>query len=171
MTRRTKLRTGIRTEQVKTGERGATLLEFAIGATVFFTVMFGVLEFGRVLWAHNALSDAARRAARYAVSQPASAPAGTSVTGVDVGPSITAIKNVAIYGDPAGGTQPLMPNLGPANISVRYSNFSLGDGTVSVTITNYQFQFVLPLVKTSIQMPGYNTTLTAESAGVVPAAL
>jgi Flp pilus assembly protein TadG len=153
------------------GERGSTLLEFAIGATVFFTVTFAVIEFGRALWTHNALSDAARRAARYAVSQPASNPAGTSVTGQNVGPSLTAIRNVAIYGDPAGGTQPLIPNLGPANVNVNYSNFSLGDGTVSVTITGYQFQFVLPLVKTSIQMPGYNTTLTAESAGVVPASL
>jgi Flp pilus assembly protein TadG len=160
-----------RRRKMRKGERGSTLLEFAIGATVFFTVMFGVIEFGRALWTHNALADAARRAARYAVSQPASNPAGTNVTGQNVGPSLTAIRNVAIYGDPAGGTQPLIPNLGPANVNVSYSNFGLGDGTVSVTITGYQFQFILPLVKTSLQMPGYNTTLTAESAGVVPAAL
>jgi Flp pilus assembly protein TadG len=160
-----------RRRKMRKGERGSTLLEFAIGATVFFTVMFGVIEFGRALWTHNALADAARRAARYAVSQPASNPAGTNVTGQNVGPSLTAIRNVAIYGDPAGGTQPLIPNLGSANVNVSYSNFGLGDGTVSVTITGYQFQFILPLVKTSLQMPGYNTTLTAESAGVVPAAL
>lgn len=48
-------------------ERGATLVEFAIGATVFFTVMFAVVEFGRMLYVHNALSDAALRGARYAV--------------------------------------------------------------------------------------------------------
>ena len=53
-------------------ERGATLVEFAIGATVFLTAIFAVLEFGRALWVHNALSDAARRGARYAVLNPAS---------------------------------------------------------------------------------------------------
>ena len=42
-------------------ERGSTLVEFAIGVTVFLTAMFAVLEFGRALWGHNALTDAARR--------------------------------------------------------------------------------------------------------------
>jgi len=37
-----------------------------------------------------------------------------------------------------------------------------------VTITNYTFQFTVPIVGTSIQMPDYETTLTAESAGVMP---
>ena len=48
-------------------EQGSSLLEFAIAATVFLTVLFAVVEFGRALWVHNALSDAARRGARYAV--------------------------------------------------------------------------------------------------------
>ena len=149
-------------------ERGATLLEFAIGATVFFTAMFAVLEFGRALWTHNALSDAARRAARYAINQPASSPAGKTVTGTNVGPSATAIKNVAVYGNPEGTGQPLFNNLGAGNVQVTYSNFGLGDGSVSVTITGYQFQFIVPIVGTSIQMPNYNTTLTGESVGTTP---
>jgi Flp pilus assembly protein TadG len=150
----------------KSGQRGATLVEFAVGATVFLTAMFAVIEFGRALWTHNALSDAARRAARYGINQPASTPPGVRTSGTDVGPSITAIKNVAVYGDPAGGTQSLIKDLTPANVNVTYQQFGLGDGTVSVTIQNYQFRFVLPLVGTTITMPNYQTTLTAESAGV-----
>ena len=50
----------------KDNQKGATLVEFSIGVTVFAMAMFAVLEFGRVLWAHNALTDAARRGARYA---------------------------------------------------------------------------------------------------------
>ena len=87
-------------KQVKrfdSNERGATLVEFAIAVTVFLTAMFGVIEFGRALWAHNALTDAARRGARYATLHT---PADTD-----------AIKNVVVYGDPAGGTQPIVPNL------------------------------------------------------------
>lgn len=152
----------------KSGESGTTLVEFAIGATVFLTVMFGVIEFGRALWTHNALADAARRAARYAVNQPASSPAGAKTTGTNVGPSITAIRNVAVYGDPAGGSQPLVTDLTPTNLNVQYSGFGVGQGTVAVTITNYQFKFVMPIVGTSIQMPDYNTTLTGESAGAIP---
>jgi hypothetical protein len=152
----------------KSNQRGATLVEFSIAAAVFLTALFAVIEFGRALWTHNALADAARRAARYAVNQPASAPPGVRTTGTDVGPSITAIKNVAIYGNPAGGTQPLVNNLTPANLVVEYQQFGLGEGTVAVTVQNYQFQFALPFVGTTITMPSYESTLTAENAGVMP---
>ena len=138
-------------------ERGATLVEFAIAATVFLMVMFTVLEFGRALWVHNALTDAARRGARYAVVHRAN--------------DADAVKNVVVYGDPAGGSQPLVTNLTTENVNVNYSNFGLSGGTASVSITNYQFQFVVPLIGTSIQMPSYTTTLTGESAGLIPANL
>src|SRR5437667_9250168 len=132
-------------------ERGSTLVEFAIGATVFLTVMFAVLEFGRALWVHNALADAARRGARYAVIH--------RVTDSE------AVRNVVVYGDPAGGSSPLVDNLTTSNVDVTYSGFGLDGGTATVSISNYQFQFVIPMVSTSIPMPSYSTTLTGESAG------
>ena len=146
----------IRISSINSSERGSTLLEFAIGATVFLSVMFAVLEFGRALWVHNALTDAARRGARYAVIHAA--------TDAD------SVKNVVVYGDPnpANGTQPVVNNLTTDNVIVTYSNFGLETGTVSVSITNYQFQFVVPLIGTTIQMPAYTTTLTGESVGLVP---
>lgn len=158
----------IQRQNSKLDQRGATLMEFAIGATVFLTAIFAVLEFGRALWTHNALSDAARRGARYAIHQPASSPAGVKTTGTNVGPSITAIRNVAVYGNPAGGTTAMVNNLTPANINVTYRDFGLGEGTVGVTIQSYQFQFVIPIVGTTITMPNYNTTLMAENGGVMP---
>jgi len=158
----------LRISNAKQNQRGASLVEFSIGATLFLTAMFAVVEFGRVLWTHNALCDAARRGARYAINQPANTPAGTVTSGTDVGPSITAIKNVVVYGNPAGGTTPVIRNLTPANVTVIYQNFGLGQGTVSVSIHSYQFQFVVPIVGTTITMPSYQTTLTAESAGVMP---
>ena len=144
----------LRIKKCRENERGSTLVEFAIGVTVFLTAMFGVMEFGRALWTHNALTDAARRGARYATMH--------SNTDAD------SVKNVVVYGDPAGGGQPMLPNLSTANVSVNYNNFGLNDGTVSVSITGYQFQFVVPIIGTTITMPSYTTTLTAESAGYVP---
>jgi len=146
----------IRISSINSSERGSTLLEFAIGATVFLSVMFAVLEFGRALWVHNALTDAARRGARYAVIHAAT--------------DANSVKNVVVYGDPspANGTQPVVNNLTTDNVIVTYSNFGLEGGTVSVSITNYQFQFVVPLIGTTIQMPAYTTTLTGESAGLFP---
>jgi Flp pilus assembly protein TadG len=132
-----------------------TLVEFAIGVTVFVTAMFAVLEFGRALWVHNALADAARRGARYAVLHSAA--------------DVDQVKNVVVYGDPAGGSQPMLNNLTTSNVNVTYNGFGLNQGTVSVSIINYQFQFVVPFIGTTITMPSYSTTLTAESAGLIPA--
>jgi Flp pilus assembly protein TadG len=138
----------------RSGERGTTMVEFAIALTVFLTAMFAVLEFGRVLWVHNALTDAARRGARYAVLHSAS--------------DVDAVKNVVVYGDPAGGAQPVVPNLTTANVTVTYTDFALNKGTASITITDYQFQFVIPIIGTTITMPNYTTTLTGESVGFIP---
>jgi Flp pilus assembly protein TadG len=135
-------------------ERGATLVEFAIGATVFLVAMFAVVEFGRLLWTHNALADAARRGARYAAVNKAS--------------DVAAVKNVVVYGDPAGGTKPVVQNLTTANVQVDYPSFGVGAGTVGVRIEGYEFNFAIPIIGTTISMPNYATTLTGESAGLVP---
>jgi Flp pilus assembly protein TadG len=144
-----------RIKLIRSNERGATLVEFSIAATIFVTSMFAVMEFGRLLWVHNALADAARRGARYAITHSAN--------------DTDKVKNVVVYGDPAGGTQSLVNNLDVSNVTVSYSRFALNSGTVAVSITNYQFQFVVPIIGTTIQMPGYTTTLTGESVGLVPA--
>ncbi|HET6972617.1 MAG TPA: TadE family protein [Pyrinomonadaceae bacterium] len=139
----------------KNNERGSTLVEFAIGVTVFVTAMFAVLEFGRALWVHNALSDAARRGARYAVLHSSG--------------SAAQVKNIVVYGNAAGTGQPMLNDLTTANVNVVYNNFGLNDGTVSVSITGYQFQLVIPIIGRTITMPSYTTTLGAESAGFLPA--
>lgn len=145
----------LRIKTFRNDERGATLVEYSIAATVFLTSLFAVLEFGRALWVHNALTNAARRGARYAVLHCKS--------------DATGVKNVAVYGDSAGGTQPILPDFTTGNVDVIYSpDFTVNGGTATVKITNYKFNLVLPLLPTSITMPAYSTTLTAESAGFIP---
>jgi Flp pilus assembly protein TadG len=46
--------------------RGSTLVESAIVAAVFLLLLAGIMEFGRLGFAYNAVSFAAQRAARYA---------------------------------------------------------------------------------------------------------
>lgn len=140
----------------RSDERGTALLEFAIGATLFLSAMFGALEVGRVLWVHNSLVDATRRAARYAVNQGMSAGAQTEA------------KNMAVYGNAAGTGQPLVQDLTVSQVKITYQNFELGGGTVTAEIENYDFSFVLPLVSKTMRLPAYKTSLTAENAGYVP---
>ena len=148
------------------GERGAALMEFTIGAALFMTVTFGVLQFGVLLWTHNALTDAARRGARYAINQcdPADASCPSSSTSVD------RTKNVVVYGtpNPPTGAQPVVKGLTTANVAVNYSGFGVNAGAVKVSIVNYDFSFVVPLFGTTLRMPSYQTTLTGENAGYVP---
>jgi Flp pilus assembly protein TadG len=47
--------------------RGAATVEFAVIAPVFFTLVFGMIEFGRMLMVEQVLTNAAREGARTAV--------------------------------------------------------------------------------------------------------
>ena len=147
----------LRIKNFNKDERGSTLVEYAICATVFIMATFAVMEFGRALWAHNALTDAVRRGARYAALHQ-------SNSGED-----TNIKNLIVYGKTSGGTKPLLPGLSTANVQItRSSDFSVNSGTATVSITGYKFKFVLPMLPKSITMPNYSTTLTGESVGLIP---
>ena len=141
----------------KDNERGASLVEFSIAATVFLTVMFAVVEFGRALWTHNALADAARRGARYAVLNEQS--------------KIDEVKRVVVYGNLEDNTKPILDNLTTDNVDVFYDGFGMDVGTVQVIIKEYDFKFIVPIVSTKIRMPKYTTTLTGESAGTAPATI
>src|SRR5262245_10407940 len=66
------------------GERGTSVAEFAVVALIFFTMIFAIIEFGRMLYTHNALADATRRGARFAVLHP--------------GTDGAAVKNEVVYG-------------------------------------------------------------------------
>lgn len=143
----------------KNKERGASLVEFSIAATVFLTVMFAVIEFGRALWTHNALADAARRGARYAVLNQESESKKLDV------------KKMVVYGSLDAEAKPILDNLTTDNVEVAYDGFGMDVGTVQVTIQEYDFRFIVPIVSTTIRMPKYTTTLTGESAGTAPATI
>lgn len=141
----------------KKRERGASLVEFSIAATVFLTVMFSVIEFGRALWTHNALADAARRGARYAV--------------INAESKKDDVKKMVVYGSLDPKANPMLDNLTTDNVDVVYEGFGMDVGTVQVTIKEYDFKFIIPIVSTKIRMPDYTTTLTGESAGTAPATI
>ena len=150
--------------KVSSSENGSTIAEFAVVAGVFFMIIFGIIEFGRLFYTHNALTDAARRGARYAVLHE---------------PSAKCVKNVAVYGethitaypncDPPLGQPALINGLAPANIVVTYDGgYSPDQGSATVTIQNFTFDLSIPLFGKTLNMPDYSTTLMAESAGKVP---
>ncbi|MGQ9553342.1 MAG: TadE/TadG family type IV pilus assembly protein [Anaerolineae bacterium] len=55
-------------------ERGQSLVEFALGAIVFFLIVFGILDFGRAIYAYSVVASAAREGARYGAVHPDNLP-------------------------------------------------------------------------------------------------
>lgn len=127
-------------------QRGAAAVEFALVASLFFTVLIGVMDMGRLLWTWNAAVEATRLGARMAV-----------VCDMDDGD----IKTRMIG---------RLPYLATTNITVDYLNPPAADNTctaatckaVRVSLTGYTYQSVIPLVPMSITLPPFSTTLRKE---------
>ncbi len=165
-------------------EKGSTILEFVVVALIFFVMLIAICAGGNLYYTHNALLESTRRGARYAALQAGATPTGTPhVTPSDqacdtTSPSLTAIKNMTMYGNAAGTGNKLAPGLTADNICINYRSvpsdpalnpgFGVGQGSVSVSIINYDFHFVVPLATATIRMPPYKTTIAGESAGACP---
>ena len=48
------------------GQRGSAIVEFTLVALMFFALVFGLVEFGRALFAYSTIASAAREGVRYA---------------------------------------------------------------------------------------------------------
>lgn len=163
--------------QLRQNERGATIAEFAVVALLFFILIFGIIEFGRLLYTHNALADATRRGARYAVLHQ-------GITAADK----TEVKNEVVYGrngtfDEDGNptSAPLIGGLTRDMVDVTFegedldgdpdtppSNFGSNLGRATVKIVGFNFNLSIPVVGRPVALGDYSTTLSAESAGAVP---
>jgi Flp pilus assembly protein TadG len=156
------------------GQRGGSLMEFVFIAPFFLMLLVGIVAAGNLYFTHNALVEATRRGARYAAMQSAATPGNPAGTVRDTagacdttGVNLANIRNFAIYGN-AAGTGDNLVNLQPSNICVEYSSFGVTQGTVTVSITGFNYNFVIPGISRVIAMPAYRTTVPGESAGVLP---
>jgi Flp pilus assembly protein TadG len=54
------------------GERGQSLVEFALVLPVFFLIVFAIIQFGMIMGAQDGLANSVREATRYAATVPVS---------------------------------------------------------------------------------------------------
>ena len=141
-------------------------MEMALVCLIFFFLLFGILEFGRALWTYNTIVQSTREAARWAVVNVANAADSTD---------INRARNIVIYGYPdVSSGAPLVPGLDSATVTVVIQPLQTdASGTainekISVSVSNYQFQFIVPIAPT-ITIPAFETTLFTESKGNFPA--
>jgi Flp pilus assembly protein TadG len=144
-------------------QTGTTTVEFAIIASVMFMILFGVIEFGRVMFTANALAESTRRGARLAAVCPVGDPlpaqaailAGTD--GVSTIARDLTTANVTIAYLDVNGAPVANPAVNLA--AIRY---------VRTSIVNYRQQLFIPLIMPSFLMPSFAATLPAESLGYGP---
>jgi hypothetical protein len=65
----------------RSGSSGQGLAEFALVIPIFLVILLAIFDLGRVVWANNVLSNAAREAARFAIVH-----GGSLTTACPVGP-------------------------------------------------------------------------------------
>ena len=140
------------------GERGISLLELTFSTMALVVTTFATIDFGRMLWAHNALLEQARKGTEYAASHSTATATATS------------IKNLVVYNNVNGGVTPVGPGLTTAMVTVDYNSMTMGAGTTSVRITGYTYRLA-SLLGVTISLPTYKTTRTGETAGNTPGTL
>jgi len=129
---------------------GTTTVEFAIVGLLVITLLFAIIEFGRILFTLNMLQEGARRAARVAAVCAVGNPA---------------VANAAVFTD--------LPGFSTANVVVEYldqngtptGNFS-SIRYVRVRIVNYSLPIAIPFINPTFNAPEFSSTLPRESLGV-----
>ena len=141
---------------------GQAIVEMALASMLFIFAFFAAMEFARALYSYNTIVHFARMAARYAVvNQTDSA-------------SLDRAKNIAVYGNPdVSSGSPVLPGLTRDMVSVNLQTLESDingqpvNQKISVVVSGYQFQFVVPIYN-SITIPAFETSLYTESLGNVP---
>ncbi|MGB4359797.1 MAG: TadE/TadG family type IV pilus assembly protein [Rhodoferax sp.] len=94
----------------KVRQRGVAAVEFALIAIPFLLLLFGAMEFGRLLYLWNTAQEVTRNAARQAV-----------VTDFTNSAAIAAIRRSAVF-RVTDGTLPASSEISNANVVIRYLN-------------------------------------------------
>jgi Flp pilus assembly protein TadG len=88
------------------GRAGNVMLEFALGSGLLVAAFGGTFGFGYTFYQYNSLANAVNDGARYASLIPY-----TSTTTTPKPDVLLAVQNMVVYGNPAGGTVPVVPGL------------------------------------------------------------
>lgn len=126
--------------------RGSAAVEFALVSLVFFTLLFGLMEMGRLMFYWNTAAEVTRLGARMAAVCDPNAT------------SIGAVRARMLQ---------LLPIVAAADISVAYTpGGCTADTCLLVTVsiaTTTPIQTYIPFLPLSVVMPAFATTLSRES--------
>lgn len=127
----------------KLNERGAVAVEFALLLPVLLTILFGIIEFGMIMYGREVVTNASREGARAGIVQGP--------------PKLTTGQITTIAHDYLTST-----GINPANVTFSAVGAGLANpNTLTVTAT-YRYSFLVPYIPamTGIPNPLIITTQT-----------
>lgn len=143
--------------------RGTYVVEFALIGLLLFVLLFGVLEMGRLLFTVNALNESVRRGARLAVVCDIQDPE---------------VLRKAVFANTNSTVSAIIGNLKTADVVLRYFDENgavianpgpTGDFSkirfVQVSIENFPFNLMIPVVGGNILLQPFRSVLPRESLG------
>ncbi len=107
-------------------ESGAAVIEFGILASIFITLSFAIIDFGRMMWLNNTVEHVATEGARYAAVR-----GSNKSSPVDADQVTTYVQDRAT-GIPAADM----------NISVTWAPNNNPGGSVTVLVT-YNYEYII----------------------------
>lgn len=147
--------------------RGLYIVEFAVIGMLVFTLLFGVLEMGRLYFTVNALDEAARRGARLAAVCNISDP--------------VVLRRAIFNAATDAGTSQLITSLATSNLTLTYLDVNgavvanpgdLVSATgfrairyVQLSLQGFVFNLFIPGFGVPITLPAFRATLPRESLG------
>lgn len=118
-------------------QRGSAALEFALGSGVLLSMFAGTFQFGYTFYQYNALANAVNTGAQFAAMRKYDSASSTPTSAFS-----TAVKNVVVYGNPAGTGTPIVPGLTPSHVNLTVTFVNNVPSRMRVAINGYTINSV-----------------------------
>lgn len=148
-------------------QQGVAAVEFALVAMLFFTLLFAILEFGRLFYLQNAVQEVTRRAAReatvrwvtagdevrnLALFEAANLPAGPEITAENIVIEYLDVNQDVIGNLPDSPLDNVTACLKAENNCIAYVRVSITEATYSPMIALFS-AFSVPITTSTVTMP------------------
>ena len=137
---------------------GVYVVEFAIIGLLLFTLLFGVLEMGRLYFTVNALDEVVRRGARLAAVCQISDP--------------VILRRAIFNAATDSGASSLIGGLQTANLNLVYLDVNgvpvanpSDTRYVQLRVDNFPFNLLIPGFGGAFSLPAFRSTIPSESLG------
>ncbi len=115
-------------------ERGAVAAEFALLLPVLLTILFGIIEFGMIMYSREVITNASREGARAGIVQTFPKPSGGEIT--------------AIATNYLTGT-----GINPADVTFNVAGAGGANPATLMVTATYNYPWLIPYIPTMVGLP------------------